>query len=404
MKVLICSLSGHGFVYPLIRLAHAIVGDGGSAAFVVGLEYADVLAREGFERISRGDKDGSSFEIRWWGQMLSVAMQVKHIEYALTKFTPDVILCSHLTLGPLIVAERLGIPVCIMGGARYLYPALPGSAASRSGAEANRQYNYDEQVRLYNVVRKAFGLAPAETSVAEPALLGDAFLLRAAPGLVPPADVLPGRVRLIGACLWEPDLPDHALEAWLAAGAGRRHAYVQLGRNFDAPSNWPIVCSVLEALQVRAVVSSARFDVGVDPASVPSDLFVRPHVMQGRVLPSCDFVIATGHPTASLGALTHGKPMVLLPNGSGTYDFAAACSEANLAMVMDGREVDAEYLALAIKQLLHDEAIAANVTRVKRALDGIDSEGQALDILRTLAAGQRVGAARRYVLADGAVA
>ena len=45
-----------------------------------------------------------------WGKPLGVAMQTKHIEFAVSAFRPDVIVTTHLVLGALIVAEKVDLP------------------------------------------------------------------------------------------------------------------------------------------------------------------------------------------------------------------------------------------------------------------------------------------------------
>lgn len=65
-----------------------------------------------------------------------------------------------------------------------------------------------------------------------------------------------------------------------------------------------------------------------DPA-----VFTCPHQWQGRALARAAAVVASGHTTAVLGALSAGVPALLFPNGSGTVDIAAMCRAAGTARV-----------------------------------------------------------------------
>ena len=89
MRLPFCPLASHGFVYPLIGIAKAIRSRGHEVAFVTGAAFSETLQEEGFDRVPRGAKDGSSFEVKAWFNPVSVAVQVKHIEYALERFHAD---------------------------------------------------------------------------------------------------------------------------------------------------------------------------------------------------------------------------------------------------------------------------------------------------------------------------
>ena len=125
MRFLFCSLASHGFVYPAIGIAEVLRRRGHKVAFVTDLTCRDTLGQAGFARIPRGNTDGPSFQVKHWAEPLAVAIQVKHIEYALEQFNPDVMLGQQLTLGPLIAGDRHRLPVAMLGLAAYLWPASP---------------------------------------------------------------------------------------------------------------------------------------------------------------------------------------------------------------------------------------------------------------------------------------
>src|SRR5262249_30886445 len=122
MRVLFCPIASHGFVHPAIAVAHALQRRGHTVAFATGQAFTQTLAQAAPERIPRGAGDGASFAIERWFDPMNVVMQVKHIEYALRRFAPDVIVSHPLALGPVIVRERTRVPVAMLGMAAHLWP------------------------------------------------------------------------------------------------------------------------------------------------------------------------------------------------------------------------------------------------------------------------------------------
>src|SRR5258708_19480945 len=101
MKFLFCCLASSGYVNPSIGIALKLRERGHETAFVTDVAYGEQLASQGLERIPRGEADGPSFEVAQWFYPNSVAMQMKHITYALRPFHPHVLMAHQLPLGPL---------------------------------------------------------------------------------------------------------------------------------------------------------------------------------------------------------------------------------------------------------------------------------------------------------------
>lgn len=381
--VLFCALGGHGFVYPQIRMAKALAARGHRVAFVTSEHFRDVLNANGFRRIPRGADDGASFEIKSWHQTLSVAMQAQHVRYALTEFDPDVIVTSHLAFGPMIEAERRDIPVCVLGGGCYLFPPITAAVDLPTDSLRNLQWNYDDLLKRYNNIRDELGLKPRWSSEKTPALNGDALLVRSTPEIVSCVGTLPKGIHLIGDCLWEPAELDDVLLNWMEEQSTRSLAYVQLGRTFDRPSNWPTVREALAGRDMGAVVSTARMESPL-PADIESQFFLRPHIMQGAAIERSDLIITTGHPTAVLGALAHGKPLIMLPSGSGTYEMAWICTRLGVAVAIDAKEATKEMLDCAVARACFADEMAARSQDIAHALRAIDGGIAAVSVIEGL--------------------
>ena len=89
MRFLFCSLGTPGFLYPSIALARALEARGHEVAFVTATGAAPLLQEHGFKRLPRGPKDGESFQVENWWLAPAVSLQARHIEHALTLFSPD---------------------------------------------------------------------------------------------------------------------------------------------------------------------------------------------------------------------------------------------------------------------------------------------------------------------------
>ena len=385
MKYLFCSLASPGLLYPSIRIALTLRECGHHVAFVTDSAFTDLLHSLSLDRIPRAAQDGPSFQIGQWGKQIPVAIQVKHIEYAMERFRPDVLVGQHLTLGPLIVAEREQISVASIGSFTYLWPNYASTEPARTEYEARLRWRYGDMLKHYNQARQLFRLPPCDALPEAAPFLGDAFLLQSVPALIQDPDALPERVHAVGACLWEPPVEDTELTQWLnaARATGEPILYVQHERFFGMPSFWPHLVAACANQPVRVVAALGRMDSEI--GAVPANFFVRAHVPQGAVLPYAAAVVANGNTTAVSGALTHGLPSLLIPGGGEQPDVAEECLRLGIAQVLDPQAVTHDNMRQAIRELLDGVALRQQASIVKRAFDEVDAMERSVAILEQLA-------------------
>lgn len=397
MRYLFCPIASHGFVYPAVGIAEALRRRGHEAAFATGRQFAGTIAEAGFERVPRGANDGDSFDVTNWAHPLSAAIQVKHVEHALRRFAPDVIVTSQLANGPLLAAEREGVPVAVLGLAAYLWPLLPAGVGPRTEEEKLLDWRHGDMMVHHNRARAVFGMPVVEAHPLESPLQGDLFMVQSVPELETRAGEFPGHVRCVGSCLWEPPLgADGELAGWLEASAagGRQVVYVQHGPSFYKPGFWSRLVAALRDRPVRVVASVGRMDK--ERGEVPADWLVRAHVPQGQVLPFAGAVVTTGHTSAVLGALSHGLPSLLFPAGSGTEDIAGRCVGAGAALAVFENDPGPPPLKTLLDRLLHDESLRAGARRLREALaryDGCEAAAGLIAGLRGRAASTLTSAA-----------
>lgn len=377
-RLLFCALGGRGFVHPLIGIAAELRCRGLQSTFATSPHFVGLLEAQGFSRVPRGVTDGLSFPLSRWADPAQVAMQVKHIEYAIDLWKPDALVTNQLCLGPLIVAERLNVPVVVLGLATYLFPSA-GDRALHPSTRARLAWQHADIMRYYNASRAAFNMAPLPDEPENSPLLGDAFLLQTIPEVLPWLDRPPSNVHFVGSCVWEPEEADEELQAWLRGRVpGTPTVYVQLSRSFESPSPWPSLRAAIDESGVFVAMSTSRMDVDLGP--VAPRMFARPYVPQQQAIRAADAVIATGHTSAVLGAVSNGVPLLLLPAGSGSLDIAEAYSSAGMARVLR----DDQQLTITpdeILRLVDDPRVRESARRLAVLFARADGASMAADIV-----------------------
>jgi len=402
MRLLFCSFSSPGFLFPLVGLAAELRRRGHAIGFVSGPHAGEVLATAGFSRIPRSEHDGPSFNVSTWYVPISIAIDVKHIEYAIAREPPDAIVTHHLCFSALIVRDRHAVPAAVLGPMAYLYPPAQPTVTGLS-AECTRrlQWRLEEGMSVLNASRELFRL-PAQPAIADDhGMLGDAYMLRTAPCLETSLDAWPSKVHAVGPCIWEPAMDDAAWQDLRADFAAPEApvVYVHNGRAFDSPSFWPQLVAALGPAPVQVVASVARMDTELGP--LPSNFLVRPHVPQGLVLPHASAVIAGGHSSVAIGAAVHGVPSVLIPHGVETPENTDRLVSAGCALSLDINALTPDHVRYALDHVLGDDGMQRNCAALKDKLRALDSLATAATLVETMASTQApVLRARAAVFTD----
>lgn len=381
MRALLCTCASPGFAFPMIGLGLALSRRGHETALATGARLGPLVESAGLERIPRGEPDGPSFHLATWMEPEEVALQLKHLQFAVRRFRPDVLVAQPLTLGPLIYGAEAHLPVAVLGLATYLWPA--------SGDPSYRAWLHSDMVRCLNEARELLRLEPVPDEPRCSPLLGDVFMLRSERALEGPLDDHPDRVHFVGDCLWEPDGEDPELRDWLttAEEAGEPVLYVQQGATFDLPRFWPLLVEALANQPVRVAASLGRMHG--DAGALPRRFFTRPHVSQEAVLRHARAVICSGNTTAILGAASHGIPALVLPGGGEQPILAERLLQAGAGLVRDPRTVSADDLLAAVEELLRDPRLDAAARRLGAELARVPRFQCAVELLDVLATTRR---------------
>jgi UDP:flavonoid glycosyltransferase YjiC (YdhE family) len=162
--------------------------------------------------------------------------------------------------------------------------------------------------------------------------------------------------------------------AWLDELA-RPLVYVTLGTVFNKPA---LLRQLLDGLDgsVSALVTTGR---NVDPGSLggwPPNVRVERFVPQEQVLPRCAAVVAHAGSGSVRGALAHGLPLVLVPQGADQFDNAARCEAVGAAVVVRPAELTADAVRLALKRVLDEPAFTEAAQRVQAEIQAMPTAGQ----------------------------
>jgi MGT family glycosyltransferase len=382
--------SAIGLALTLMRMGHEV-------GFVADASWIPQLEKQGITRIPRGTKDGPSFQTTLWAQPFSAAIQVKHVEYAIEKFYPDVLLGQQLALGPNIAALRANLPLAILGFSTWLWPnSLPRKAdapqqlepaahSQRSDAERVTAWRYATHLDLFNQLQSAFHVKKSDSWLNENPLLGHLFMLRSTPAFAGNIESLPTVVQSVGPCLWEEENTDPELEQWLTDAEENRSPiiYVQQGRFFDRPHFWPKLVEAFQNTTIRVVASTGDMDCPVGILS--SNFFVRQSIPQSRVLRKARALISSANSTAVLGALVAGIPALLIPAGGEQPDVAERCRQLGVARVLLPGEVTPDRLKSELTSLFEDDSLYHTVKRLSVSFSKMNDFKIAASLLETLA-------------------
>jgi MGT family glycosyltransferase len=389
MRVLFCSFDSPGHLFPLVGLALELHRRGNRVAFATGQPALQTLEAAGIERIARGEPDGPSFRVNVHHQPLAIAVDVKHVEHAMEQFSPNAIVTHQLAHAPLLVRERTGIPVAVMGLFSYLWSWSPHAAdeAGATGLERTRRWRIRSDVSIINEARKLFRMPTFTVDGSDLPFLGDLFMLRTVWELAPEMPELPPQVHTVGACPWEP--PQDEVAAWRALQGqfslpDAALLYVQHGRTFGGPGFWAQLTEALTGQPVQVVAAVGRMDQEV--GCVPPNFTVLDHVPQGLVLPHARAVVCGGHTSAVLGALTHGLPSVLIPAGGETPDNAERVVGARCGVQIGEEILTADAVRNAVEAVLEGVGFSQNCRRVRQVFAESYPFHEAADLVEQLAA------------------
>jgi UDP:flavonoid glycosyltransferase YjiC (YdhE family) len=345
MRLLFSCTPGDGHFTPLLPLAHAFRERGDSVAFATAERTCARARQHGFEGLPAGlhvdelearfghrraqlaalpPPERRRFVFAWRFASLDAPAKLDALLAAARAWRPDLLVHESADLAAPAVAASLGLPSVHHAFGR----AIPQASLDES-AEALAEL----WARAGAPVEPNGGLYRGPyIDICPPSLRGD--------GPPPGTDVRPLR----------PSEP-----ADETSRSDPPFVYVTLGTAFKDTALLRVLLDGLADVDCEVLMTVGR---DFDPDSLapwPANATVERYVPQAEVLPRCAAVVAHGGSGSTLGALAHGLPLLLVPQGADQFDNASACRNAGAAIVlMPGEQTEAA-VRDAVRVLLTEE-------------------------------------------------
>ena len=395
LRILFTFAGGSGHLEPLVPIAQAAESAGHAVAFVGRPWMTAQIEALGFAAFEAGSDVGLTphrrplaaidvgREMRDVGEGFGRRIARERATDVLAlcaAWQPDLLVCEELDFGPMIVAERLGLPyatVLISATGSFVRP--------------------DVVAGPLNEVRAEQGVPP-DSELAMPGryLVLSPFPPRYRdPGAPLPATAHTLRLLARDATSDEATsseaAPSEAAPAWLAHLGDVPTVYVTLGTIFNMESGdlFQRVLAGLRELPIDLVVTVGR---DIDPAEFgpqPANVHIERYVPQAILLPHCRLVVSHGGSGSVLGALTHGLPMVLLPLGADQPLNAARCETLGVARVLDAVGATPLMVREAVSRVLDDPAYRRAAEGFRDEIEALPEPRHAVLLLERLAEEQR---------------
>ena len=377
VKVLVVSVPLGGHISPLVPIIRALVAGGDEVVVATGAEAAPIVERTGarlavagsgvgpvWERLAQRTRghpgDGIAperinhyFIPRVFGEIV-VDDMIDGVVTAGEDLGPDLVLFeAHSLAGPL-AAELLGVP----GVTHMVGPQLDPEIFELANDAVSPLW------RLFGRdVPGAAGLHRDITvQVCPPSLER-----RPLPG---------GR----GLAMRPVPLP-----ATPPVATPRPIVYVTFGTFFS--TNLEPFRVVLDALAGEPVDVVVTVGEQQDPAGLapfPANARVERFIPQAELLPSTAVVVHHGGAGTTFGALAHGLPQLIIPQGADNFEHAAICDAAGTSLTLRPDDVSPEAIARAVRRLLDEPSFAAASQRVAAEIAAMPDAAEVAATLRTL--------------------
>jgi UDP:flavonoid glycosyltransferase YjiC (YdhE family) len=279
---------------------------------------------------------------------------------------PDVLVCDEADFGPVVAAERLGIPHATVQ-ATASGSVRPSGVVAQQADDLRREHGLPADPGL-EMLHRYLVLAPFPPSFRDPAL-------------PPPPTV--HALRHVS-----PDVPrDQSAPSWLAAVPDGETVYVNLGTIFNQESGdlFERIVRGVRDLPVNVVATVRR---ALDPGVLgpqPPNVRVERYIPQVRLLPHCSLVVSHGGSGSVTGALAQGLPMVVIPIGADQPRNARRCEDLRVARVVPALEATVAGVREAASDVLADPSYRLSAERVRDEIAALPGPDHAVTLLERLA-------------------
>ncbi len=348
MRILFVSNPLRGHLNTMLPLALAAHRAGHDVAFASGPDMQALIESQGLHAWPVGPTHaemGGNRQVSWLDYFTrSAAARVADLLPRARAWKPEVVIHEDTELAGALVAAHSGVQHVVHG----LGPMPPVAVWAAFSGRID-QLGLDFGVaQLAETVRRALYL-----QVCPPALQpqGERIWSRSVPlrhrGGIP--------------------APDERLPEALDALPYRETIHLTLGTVYhEAHEVLLAAIAGLSELPYNLVVTIGPGGDGARFAAQPAHVFVATYLSHELLLPRCRLVVSHGGSGAMLGALAHGLPQLLLPQGADQFGNARACEQAGAALALSAQQVSPANVRKAALRLLGE----GSFTLVAKAVQG----------------------------------
>jgi UDP:flavonoid glycosyltransferase YjiC (YdhE family) len=378
-RILFCSTSGHGHLLPLLPLANAFAGAGHVVGFATASSWRERLTAQGFDLFPAGlerdvararnllnrpallalppaERRPHAFTHRF--ATLEAPERIRGLCDALAAFQPELIVFESGDLVAPLLAAQHGLPSIHHGFGRIVPCAC-----------------FEQAAGVTAPLWRAAGL--------EPDLFAGAFrgiyVDICPPSLAPEAPPTGTHVELMRPAAAGAEIVEQTPVA--RAGADRPSVYVTLGTVFNELPLFRLILTGLERLDCSVVATIGEDNDPAELAPVPANARVERFVDQTEILPRCSAVVSHAGSGSMLGALAHGLPLLLLPQGADQFENAVACRAAGAARVLMPDEVTPGAVRAGVSELLAAASYAAAARRIAEEIRAMPTAAEIVPAL-----------------------
>lgn len=175
-----------------------------------------------------------------------------------------------------------------------------------------------------------------------------------------------------------------------ARRSDRPLVYLTLGTFFG--SNLDVVAAILDGLADEPLDVLVTLGADGDPSALgatPANATVERFVPQASVLPGCAAVVHHGGGGTTFGALAHGLPQVVLPQGADNFRNAAMLEASGASLTVLPAAVAPTAIRTAVRAVLDDARFAAAADRLRAEIDAMPTPAAVASELRAIVAASR---------------
>lgn len=374
-------LAGH--YEPLLPLAIAAKDAGHAVAFATGEPYEERARRAGFEAFAAGPPE--SFRDEWAARFRGFERLVgdEQRRFVLTEIFANLELEPRAVAldavvdawGPdLVVHEVAELAAPLIGSARGIpyVDVSYGRLISRSLLRATG----DASARHW----RARGLDPHPVA----GLFEHLYVDTCPPSLQDPEIASIPAVQPLRPAAAEMVTAEAAPE-WLEPLGDRPIVYVTMGTVWNRDLD--LFNRVIDALRDEPVALVITVGHQNDPDGLgaqPDNVIVRRYIPQAELLPHCRAVVTHGGSGTTFGALAHGLPLLVVPQGADQYANADAVVATGAGRRLGRHETTAAAIRDSVRTLLDDPSYRRAAGHVQAEIAAMPTAEQSITRIEAL--------------------